>query len=137
MKFNYLVQLNAIPGKPHFRRPIVGITLYGPQKEILTDALIDSGADYCLFNIQYATYIGVNLKKCDKSKTTGVEGGIVDVFITDIYIKVNNLEKIKIPVGFIDSNSVNGLIGQIGFFDLNRIKFERDHNTFEITPKEK
>ena len=32
------------------------------------------------------------------------------------------------PVGFIKSNSVNGLLGQIGFFDLNRIKFERDHN---------
>ncbi len=39
-----------------------------------------------------------------------------------------------VPVGFIDSPSVNGLLGQIGFFDLHKIKFERDHDSFEITP---
>jgi len=46
-------------------------------------------------------------------------------------------KKIKIPVGFINSDSVGLLLGQEGFFDNYRIKFERDHNVFEITPVKK
>lgn len=40
--------------------------------------------------------------------------------------------KIKITAGFIDSDSVNALLGQEGFFDNYRIKFEKDHDAFEI-----
>ena len=54
--------------------------------------------------------------------------------MTELEIQVKDLNKVKIPVGFIDSRSVTGLIGQGGFFDLHRIKFERDHNSFEISP---
>lgn len=52
-------------------------------------------------------------------------------------LRIEHLEKINIPVGFIDSPSVNVLLGQIGFFDKNKIKFERDHFSFEITPTKK
>ena len=54
--------------------------------------------------------------------------------MTDLEIQVKDLGKVKIPVGFIDSRSVIGLLGQAGFFDSHRIKFERDHNSFEIIP---
>lgn len=40
----------------------------------------------------------------------------------------------RIPVGFIDSQSVDILLGQEGFFDEFRIKFEKDHDTFEVVP---
>lgn len=99
MKYKYLTSINRVPNKPHFRRPIVDVELFGPKGSIPTIALLDSGADFSLFNIEYAKTIGVD-----------------------------------IPVGFIDSRSVTGLIGQTGFFDLHRIKFERDHNSFETSP---
>lgn len=41
---------------------------------------------------------------------------------------------IKIPVCFVQSPTVGLLLGEEGFFDLYRIKFEKDHDTFEITP---
>ena len=44
------------------------------------------------------------------------KGGKIEIYLTEIEIKVQGLEKIKVPVGFIKSNSVNGLLGQIGFF---------------------
>ena len=134
MKYPYLTVLNSDPNGKHFRRPVVDVEIFGPKKGINTFALLDSGADNCLFHLEYAKEIGIDLNKCKKSITVGVEGGKIKIYLTEIEIKVKGLEKIKVPVGFIKSNSVNGLLGQIGFFDLNRIKFERDHNTFEINP---
>ena len=106
--------------------------LIGPAKTVKTIAIVDSGADNCLFNIEYAKIIGIDLEKCEKTRTIGVEGEGKEIFLTNLEIQVENLAKVKVPVGFIDSKSVIGLLGQAGFFDLHRIKFERDHNTFEI-----
>ncbi len=137
MKYRYLVTSNRDLNKPHFRRPIVDVEIFGPKGSINTIALLDSGADNCLFNIGYAEPLGIDLAKCEKAATTGVEGGMKDVYLTNIAVQVKGLEKITVPIAFIDSNSVNGLLGQIGFFDQNKIKFERDHDTFEITPVKK
>jgi hypothetical protein len=134
MKYKYLTSINRIPNKPHFRKPIVDVELFGPTSSIPTIALLDSGADFSLFNIEYAKAIGVDIAKCEKDRTVGVEGGTKEIYMTELEIQVKDLNKIKIPVGFIDSRSVTGLIGQTGFFDSHRIKFERDHNSFEISP---
>ena len=134
MKYRYLTSMNNVPNKPHYRRPIVDVELCGPKKSIGTIALVDSGADYCLFNIEYAKAIGIDINKCEKDMTVGVEGGSKEIFMTELEIQVKDLNKVKVPVGFIDSRSVTGLIGQSGFFDLHKIKFERDHNSFEINP---
>src|SRR3989344_4953045 len=134
MKYRYLSSFNREPNKPHYRRPIVDVELYGPKSTMATIALLDSGADYCLFNIEFAKAIGIDIDMCEIDRTVGVEGGSKEIFMTELEIQVKDLNKIKIPVGFIDSKSVTGLIGQIGFFDKHKIKFERDHNTFEINP---
>ena len=126
--------MNRNPSKPHFRRSVFDVELIGPSNTIKTIAIVDSGADNCLFNIEYAKVIGVDITKCDKEITIGVEGEGKDVFMTNLEIQVKDLDKIKIPVGFIDSKSVIGLLGQSGFFDQYKIKFERNHNTFEINP---
>jgi len=135
MKYKYLTQVNSNPNRPHFRRPVVDVELFGPNGNVKTIALVDSGADNCLFNIEFAKAIGVNLEQCEKSRTIGVEGGSKEVFLIDLDIQVKHLDKVKVPVGFIESRSVIGLLGQIGFFDAYRIKFERDHNTFEINQR--
>ena len=134
MKYKYLISLNKDPNKPHFRRPIVDVELFGPNGGISTIALVDSGADYCLFNVEFAKAIGIDINRCEKGMTVGIEGAGKETFLAEIEILVKNLGKVKIPITFIDSASVTGLLGQIGFFDKHRIKFERDHNTFEINP---
>lgn len=134
MKYEYSRFPNKNPNKPWFSRPMVNIELFGPTDSILTHAVVDSGADNCLFNMQFAKKIGVDLNKCEKSKTFGIAGQIMDVYVSnDVEIQIESLDKTKIPIGFIDSPSVNGLLGQKGFFDSYRVKFEKDHNIFEIT----
>jgi len=41
---------------------------------------------------------------------------------------------VEIPICFVESPTVSLLLGQEGFFDKYRIKFEKDHDTFEIIP---
>lgn len=135
MKYKYAVQLNLDkPTEPAIRTPMVNVELFGPTDSVKIFSLVDSGAWYCLFNVAYASKIGVDIAKCKKGATIGV-GGMerIPVYYTELEMQVDHQDTIRIPVGFIDSPSVNGLLGQIGFFDSFRIKFERDHGTFEIT----
>lgn len=140
MKYEYTViydTRNTI--EPPRRVPLVDLELFGPKNSIkISGALIDSGADYCLFNSQYAKVLGINLDKCSTKPFIGI-GGLneITVHMINLDLRIEHLEKINIPIGFIDSPSVNVLLGQIGFFDNNKIKFERDHFAFEITPAKK
>ncbi len=123
------------------RKPFIDLELFGPKGSIsVSMALVDSGADYCLFNIEYAKQIGINLDDCLKMDFTGISGldKKMTAYIAEVGIKIKYLEdKINILVGFVESDSVNALLGQEGFFDNYRVKFEKDHNIFEINPIKK
>ena len=86
MKYKYLVSLNKNPNGPHFKRPMVDVEIFGSTTNIKTIALLDSGADYCLFNLEFAKAIGIDINKCQKGQTIGVEGGLKDV-INKILLK--------------------------------------------------
>ena len=98
-------------------------------------ALLDSGADCSLFNSQIAEVLGVDITKGVAIKMTGINGESQGYRLENVAIIIEGSDKIiKIPVCFIDSPTVGILLGQEGFFDQNRIKFEKDHDTFEINP---
>ena len=46
-------------------------------------------------------------------------------------------KEIIVTAGFVDSNGVAVILGQDGFFDNFRIKFEKDHGIVEIIPVRK
>lgn len=75
---------------------MVDVELRGPKDNITTIALVDSGADYCLFNIEFAKAVGVEIDKCEKSRTIGVEGGSKEIFITEIELQVKDLNTFEI-----------------------------------------
>ena len=71
------------------------------------------------------------------SSAVGVGGTepISTYLFENVETKIEGFDKkIKIPVNFIDSESVSLLLGEEGFFDQYRIKFEKDHDIFEINP---
>src|SRR3989338_7073353 len=113
---------------------MVEIEIFGPKSKLKQLALIDSGADYSLFNFDIAELVGIDLKNAKQDKVTGITGH-GEIFFTDIEIKIEHLDnKIRIPAGFIKSPHVSVLLGQEAFFDLNRKKLDRDHDAFEINP---
>lgn len=133
MKYEYKIAIPEDGGK-YLRRPVMEIEIFGPKGKIRELALVDSGADRSLFNVEVAELLGIDLRRAKTRRTIGISG-TTSVFIAEIEIKVEHLPaKIKIPVGFIDSPYVSALLGEEGFFDQHHIKFEKDHSIFEITP---
>ena len=106
-------------------------------KKLFPLALIDSGADQTMVNMGYAKRIGIDLTNAPKRPMIGIEGtGAKETFVAPFKLKfVNWNEELIVPACFIDSPSVNILIGEEGFFDAYRIKFEKDHDSFEISKK--
>jgi len=138
MKYRYTSFFPPDNSLKWVKKPIVSIEIFGPSGRQTFDALIDSGADCSLFNIQIAQALGLDLSVARRIRMTGISGGVEGYRLEDIEIKIEGIGKtIKIPVCFADSPSIGTLLGQEGFFDQYRIKFEKDHDSFEITPTTK
>ncbi|MDP1688728.1 MAG: hypothetical protein Q8L47_01180 [bacterium] len=136
MKYQYISYLpEDITGK-FIRRPMVVVDIFGPKGKHRELALIDSGADRTLINIEIASVLGIDLSRAKRGVVTGVTGQ-QEIFVIDVELQPEQLSKIKISVSFIKSDFVGVLLGEDGFFDTHKIKFEKDHNAFEITSVKK
>ena len=117
------------------KRPLIRIEVFGAKEKRVFDALVDSGADCSLFNLEVAELLDIDLSKAKERKFTGISGTVTGYYLPEVEIKVDGVDRpIKIPVCFLQSPTVGLLLGEEGFFDSYRIKFEKDHDTFEIIP---
>ena len=138
MKYDYTCFVPPDRSLKWIRRPMITIEIFGPKESKEFDALIDSGADQALFNEEIAELLGIDLLKAKPVKLTGISGQLDGRRLENIKIKVKNFgETIEIPICFVKSPTVGVLLGQEGFFDKYRIKFEKDHNSFEISTTKK
>jgi len=138
MKYRYTSFFPPDRTLKFIKKSIVSIEVFGPKDSKNFDALVDSGADCSLFNIQVAEVFGIDLSNARPARFTGISGQIDGYRLEKIKIKVDGLnELVEIPVCFIKSPTVSLLLGQEGFFDQYRIRFEKDHDTFEIAPVKK
>ena len=121
------------------KRPMLELDLVGLEgNKISVLGLVDSGADTTMLHIQYATALGITLDQTKTRDVMGVGSGKVKVYTAPLKLKIKHFEKkVEVPAWFVDSENVNILLGQEVFFDLFRIKFERDHDTFEVSPSPK
>jgi hypothetical protein len=134
MKFQYLTDLNSktTTGK-HKKRPVVEVVLSrnGKRREFL--AVIDSGADVTMMSTQIADMFEIDWKQLPTSRTLGISGTTQVSYLGSMDVAVKKIgEALTLPVLFTEAN-IPILLGQEGFFDAYRIKFEKDHDTFEIT----
>lgn len=138
MKFPYLKLPSTVPKLKWVARPYIQVKLTGPGGISAGYALIDSGADRSLFNIQIAEKIGLDLTKAPQEYFGGIEGGNLKAKLHKVKLEIVGMdEEIEILAGFIDSSGVAAILGQDGFFDAFKIKFEKDHGVVEITPVRK
>jgi len=138
MKYRYTSFFPPDRTLKFIKKSIVSIEVFGPKDSKIFDALVDSGADCSLFNIQVAEVLGIDLSNAKPARFTGINGQIDGYRLEKIKIKVDGFDElVEIPACFVKSPTVSVLLGQEGFFDQYRIRFEKDHNTFEITPVKK
>jgi len=138
MKYDYTCFVPPDRSLKWIRRSIITIEIFGPKDSKEFDALIDSGADNALFNEEIAELLGIDLSRAKPVKLTGISGQLDGRRLEDVKIKLKNFdEAVKIPICFVKSPTVGVLLGQEGFFDKYRIKFEKDHNSFEVNTVKK
>ena len=130
MKFDYFEI------SPQIARPLILVTISLKQKLILTEALIDSGSDYCVFPVEAAYALNVPLEKAKKSKLTGVLEGKIGLYLYPIKLTIEDTS-VNIVAGFADEMSRYDpcTLGQKGFFDNFKVCFDKSKLQIEITPK--
>jgi hypothetical protein len=116
------------------KRPIVEVELSFGRYQRKFLALIDSGADQIIMPAAIAEAFAIDRATCIRRSVMGVSMEPIDGFIEYLSFRIQQQEQqFEAPVVFIDAE-VPVLLGREGFFDFHRIKFEQDHDTFEISP---
>ena len=114
-------------------RPLLEVELLGAKRTITVFGLLDSGADMSLLNIRYAPVLGIALDNLPTKDFIGISDGPVRTYFTEVPIKVKFFDQILyLPVALADSPSVDMLLGQEECFNAYRIRFEKDHDVFEL-----
>lgn len=137
MKFKYR-RFDLFPSSDFFGKfilkPIIPIKISRTDVVVKYAALIDSGADFCIFHAGIGEYLGLNVK-------SGIEvgfGGIQNVGNAKAYLHKVNLEileiQFKADIGFSYdiSDRGYGIFGQKGFFDKFIVKFDLNKEEIEI-----
>jgi hypothetical protein len=135
VKYKYKTTYGATDTSGRYtKRPVVEVELShaGQSRKFL--ALIDSGADQITMPAAIAEVFGIDRASCRPHALMGISMERIAGFVGALDIRVERqAETFPAVVVFIDTD-VPVLLGQEAFFDRYRIKFEKDHDTFEITP---
>ncbi len=135
MKFQYWTVSGVTDSRGKMvKRPIIELELTGRDgKKNNFTGLIDSGADTTMLNIQYADFLGKKLDDKNTRNIMGVANGTVPVYVSTFKFRIKAMgEEIEVPAWFVDSSNVDILLGQEVFFETFRVKFAKDHDTFEL-----
>jgi len=134
MKFQYTATTSYNTKGKLTKRPIIELELIGKTETLNVLGLIDSGADTTLMNIEYAKILGIDLKKAVKKEFIGIGDTCITTYISTVSMKVKHFDTlIDATVAFTDSSSVDVLLGQEDFFECFRVKFEKEHDTFDLS----
>ena len=140
MKFSYfkfpLTQRSEFFGTI-ILKPIIPITIVSGSQNTTYAALIDSGADFCIFDGEIGEHLGLNVRSGYKEIFGGVqEKGSAEAFFHEVTIMVGGWDY-KIPVGFSYDIAKYGygILGQKGFFDKFAVRFDLLKEEIELTPK--
>jgi hypothetical protein len=88
-------------------------------------ALVDSGADDCLFPLEVAQFLRLPLKRDAVHRYGGIGTGSITATFGRVALEVGKWTLWDFYAGFSDSPSVVPILGQSGFFTKFEITFNR------------
>ncbi len=117
-------------------KPIIPIGLLYNGRIIKYEALIDSGADFNIFNAEIGELFGIDIRSGKKMEFSGIAGEPFEVYLHNLTLEIGGW-RYNIMAGFSYEISPHGfgILGQKGFFNLFRVKFIHSKGTIEITPE--
>jgi hypothetical protein len=140
MKFEYARYRRA--QGPDIRRPIIPVLLRNPKSPrslaIAHEALVDSGADFCVFSAELAELLDIDLAAGQEQFVGGVIAGERrPVYFDPIDIEIGYGHGLRLPIwaGFMPdlADAGHGILGRHGFFSgLTFVKFRDWQDELEI-----
>jgi len=120
-------------------RPVIPLKVKYGERAITYSALVDSGADSCLFDTQVAAELGIDLDKNGvPARVGGIAGQTATYFIHPVTIEIGGWP-FEIQAGFIPlvAGRFNyGVVGQEGFFDKFKVIFDLEKEEIELRPRQ-
>jgi hypothetical protein len=97
-------------------------------------ALIDSGADDCVFPASFAKQLGLDIAKGRHYPFGGAADGNQDAYFFDLDIEIVGITTYSASVGFSLALEKwgHGLLGQNGFFDRFPLEFDLSRGIFAL-----
>ncbi|MBI4115467.1 MAG: hypothetical protein HY447_02705 [Candidatus Omnitrophica bacterium] len=114
-------------------KPLIPIVLRFEGRKQKLFALVDSGADACLFPRGIADVLGIDVRSGGRVDFTGIGGMPTPFYFHEIEILFGE-HRVKTRVGFSTSLNIGtgGILGQHGFFDNFIITFDRKNRFIEV-----
>ncbi len=123
---------------PHQRvriayRPLIPVEISLGNKVVLSHALIDSGADVCLFEADLCRRLGLELRQGERHSLQGVGRGKVVFYLHVVHLKVGS-NRAKVEIGFCDKMEriPFSILGQKGFFENFLVAFNYPKKWIEV-----
>ena len=139
MKFKYfkfpLKKYSSLFGSV-ILKPIIPVRIACCEQSIDYAVLIDSGADFCLFDGEIGEYLGLDVRAGKQETFGGIEesrGAVA--YLHEINLEIGSYE-FSIMAGFSYDIARHGfgILGQKGFFDKFAVKFNLPKEEIELKP---
>lgn len=140
LKYDYLKfpaePSEAFPRRLSATRPVIPIWLINGGKRIGYHAIIDSGADLCIFHAEIGELVGIKVESGKMLNYYGISSQRLTAYFHDIKIEVGGYV-FDCCAGFSRdiSNLPYGLLGQFGFFNLFDVHFDYQKGKIELKLK--
>lgn len=106
-------------------RPVIPVEIVYQNRSLRYEVLVDSGADFCIFDSQIGGLLGIDIWNGDRQEVGGITGTVEPYYVHPVTIKVGGWS-FDINAGFLPSIARigYGVVGQKGFFDIFIVKFD-------------
>ncbi|MFY9463212.1 MAG: retropepsin-like aspartic protease [Candidatus Sungiibacteriota bacterium] len=118
---------------PGFLRPVIVIEISYQGRTVPYEVLVDSGADFCIFDAQIGELLGLDVVSGKPHTVGGITGAVETYYVHAVTLKVGGWHYAA-KVGFLPNIARlgYGVVGQKGFFDLFVVKFDLIKEEIEL-----
>ncbi|MBI2506553.1 MAG: aspartyl protease family protein [Candidatus Colwellbacteria bacterium] len=118
---------------PGILRPVIPIEISFQNRSVPYEVLVDSGADFCIFDAEIGELLGIDIKNGEPQRVSGITGTIETYYVHPITVKVGGWSY-SIKAGFLPNIAPlgYGVVGQKGFFDIFVVKFDLIKEEIEL-----
>lgn len=115
-------------------RPIIPIEIGYEGRPIRYNALVDSGADFCIFDAEIGELLGIDVRSGKVETFGGIQSaGAGKAYLHSVVLDIGGWRyKTAVSFSYDMAPHGHGILGQKGFFDIFIVKFDLGKEEIEL-----